>query len=165
MGLPDRGRVSEWLRGTALLWDPHGPAPVCWEAESQSRGWELIHSQSWGQSPRLPARRLNRLAGATARVLFALSKALGPPQELFLHLGAWQGCLERSGPPLPLTTTPPSPPALPTTSRRSVSAWVSRPRFPKLSRRSATGRQPGSDLRVGRGVVQVRYRSRELRRV
>lgn len=54
-------------------------------------------------------RRLNRLAGATARVLFALSKALGPPQELFLHLGAWQGCLERSGPPLPLTTTPPPP--------------------------------------------------------
>lgn len=108
-------------------------------------------------------RRLNRLAGATARVLFALSKALGPPQELFLHLGAWQGCLERSGPPLPLTTTPP--PALPNTSRRSVSAWVSRPHFPKLSRRSATGRQPGSDLRVGRGVVQVRYRSRELRRV
>ncbi|XP_058930385.2 caveolin-1 isoform X1 [Kogia breviceps] len=57
------------------------------------------------------------------------------------------------------TSPPPNyhfPPPLPTTSRRSVSIWVWRPRFPKLSRRSATGRQPGSDPRGHLYTVPIR---------
>lgn len=40
-----------------------------------------------GTVPATP-RQAPGLPGAAARIVFGLSKALGPPQELFLHLGA-----------------------------------------------------------------------------
>lgn len=56
--------------------------------------------------------------------------------------GVWRG-MDLSSPQLP--------PPLPTTLLSSGSARVGKPCFSKRGRRSATGRQPRSDLRVGRG--------------
>lgn len=56
--------------------------------------------------------------------------------------GVWRG-MDLSSPQLP--------PPFPTTLLCSGSARVWRPRFLKRGRGSATGQQPKSDLRVGRG--------------
>lgn len=143
--MPDRGRISRWVRGAALFRDSHRPIPDCWEAASWNAGWEVIHPQSWGRSPRLPARHLDRLAG-TAESCLHFPKLLGHLKNSSCILAPGGGVWRRME-----LYSPQLPPPGPTTLLRSGSARVWRPRFPKQGRRSATGRQPRSDLRVGRG--------------